>query len=204
MKVSLKLLGIVGMLGLILFSSEKKVHSTILGSEKSPGHELELIHTFIQKKANKGFYNFHKVAETILVESKKHQIDPLLVVAIIYTESSFRPSIISRVGAVGLMQVLPSTAKSMLRHAHINYKKYLLDPVKNIEIGLQYLNHLIKRFNGDSHLFLTAYNAGPTRVSILKKNRSKLLKQYGYAKKVLKEYTSLQTLRVLNQIPSEI
>lgn len=86
----------------------------------------------------------------------RHSINPHLVAALIHVESSFNPKAVSRKGAVGLMQLLPATA----RRFGVKSKKDLFSPEKNIEAGIRYLSWLNKRFSGDVQKILAAYNAG--------------------------------------------
>ena len=86
----------------------------------------------------------------------RHSINPHLVAALIHVESSFNPKAVSRKGAVGLMQLLPDTA----RRFGLKAKKDLFVPEKNIEAGIRYLKWLNKRFSGDVEKILAAYNAG--------------------------------------------
>ncbi|HEX6898441.1 MAG TPA: lytic transglycosylase domain-containing protein [Thermoanaerobaculia bacterium] len=86
----------------------------------------------------------------------RHSINPHLVAALIHVESAFNPRAVSRKGAMGLMQLLPETA----RRFGLKSKKDLLNPEKNIEAGIRYLSWLNKRFSGDVQKILAAYNAG--------------------------------------------
>lgn len=89
--------------------------------------------------------------------AESHGVDGFLVAAIVEVESSFNPDAVSHRGAVGLMQVLPSTAR-------IANADSLKDPARNIESGTRYLRHLLELYEGDLELALAAYNAGPTNV----------------------------------------
>lgn len=96
----------------------------------------------------------------------RHRMDPYLVAAVINRESGFDPATVSEAGAVGLMQVLPSTAKALgssQRTAVPTNVNALSDPSVNIELGTLYLRQLLTRFD-DPRLALAAYNAGATRV----------------------------------------
>jgi soluble lytic murein transglycosylase len=92
-------------------------------------------------------------------------IDPLLVSAVVREESSYNPLARSRVGARGLMQLMPETARPMARVRGLAFQEgeLLDDPAANIELGSAYLGGLVRDF-GDARLAVAAYNAGPTRV----------------------------------------
>ena len=92
-------------------------------------------------------------------------IDPLLVAAVVREESSFYPQARSRVGARGLMQLMPDTARPMAqaRRLPFNNGDLLDDPAANLNMGSGYLSGLLREF-GDARLAAAAYNAGPTRV----------------------------------------
>ena len=86
----------------------------------------------------------------------RHSINPHLVAALIHVESAFNPRAVSPMGAYGLMQLLPETA----RRFGLTRKKDLFDPKKNLEAGVRYLKWLAVRFDGDTQKILAAYNAG--------------------------------------------
>lgn len=90
-------------------------------------------------------------------------LDPYLVAAVVNVESGFRPDVVSSAGAVGLMQVKPSTAAAVARAAGIGGRmdtRALSDPDTNLRIGTRYLAELVARYDGDTALALAAYNAG--------------------------------------------
>lgn len=85
--------------------------------------------------------------------AERHKVDPALVQAVISTESGWNPRAVSNKGAVGLMQLIPETAK---RFGGGN----LFDPAQNVEAGTTYLRALLDRYDGDLTKSLAAYNAG--------------------------------------------
>ena len=90
-------------------------------------------------------------------EARRRGVDPLLVEAVLQNESSFNPTARSKAGALGLMQLMPDTAKMMgVGDA--------LDPVQNIAGGAAYLAKQLDRFQGNIEMALAAYNAGPEAV----------------------------------------
>ncbi len=93
----------------------------------------------------------------ILLVAERHDVDPLLVAAIVQAESSFDTLAVSPKGALGLMQMMPETAEQLgLRNVY--------DPGQNLDAGASYLDYLLRRFDGDLVLALAAYNAGPGKV----------------------------------------
>ena len=94
--------------------------------------------------------------------TSKYKINSYLVAAIIRTESHFRPHAVSSAGAIGLMQIMPTTGEWIAGKIGIEgfTTSDLSDPATNIRLGTWYLHYLIDRF-GDTSTALIAYNAGP-------------------------------------------
>ena len=101
---------------------------------------------------------------TILKWSKQRQLNPLLVTSLIRQESRFEPEIESSAGALGLMQVIPPTAKGVAQNIGLtNYS--LAKPEDNVNIGTYYLDFTHKKYNNNSALAVASYNAGPNAVA---------------------------------------
>ncbi len=118
--------------------------------------EPTLLRDLALKRRPRLAFNESLAEYDLLIEqaARQHQVSPVLVKAVIQAESGFDSAAISRRGAVGLMQVLPSTARSLGIHD-------LKDPQKNIQAGVKYLKFLLKLFNDDERLAIAAYNCGP-------------------------------------------
>jgi soluble lytic murein transglycosylase-like protein len=106
------------------------------------------------------------VARTIAAEARRAGFSAAFVLAVIEVESSGDVYAISPKGALGLMQLLPETGRSVARDLEIEWKgsTTLFDPVTNVRLGVAYLERLRDRY-GNLSLALAAYNWGPTRVS---------------------------------------
>ena len=128
-----------------------------------------------------------KLAHLIYEESFQYEYDPELVLAVIVTESSFYNWSRSRVGAIGLMQIMPTTGFSLAKAGNINWmgNATLFDPYLNIKLGVKYLAMMHDQFN-DLEIALTAYNYGPTRVSEMLKQCERIPRDY--SQKVLSNY----------------
>lgn len=103
--------------------------------------------------------------EHVDVTAKETAISPHLLYAIARQESAFTPDARSSAGALGLMQLLPSTAKQTAHRSGMSFSTYdLLKPETNIALGGRYLGQLLNEFDGNRILAAAAYNAGPNRV----------------------------------------
>jgi soluble lytic murein transglycosylase-like protein len=117
---------------------------------------FELFASFHDERERQAVLTDVPFAGDIAKAADQHDVDSLLVAAVVEVESTFNPKAGSHKGAVGLMQLLPSTA-GMSRNR-------LLEPRTNLDAGSAYLAELIARFDGDLVLALAAYNAGPRHV----------------------------------------
>lgn len=102
----------------------------------------------------------------ILKEAHKNQIDPALIFAVTRQESAFVPHAKSSAGAMGLMQLIPSTAQMVARKNRITigHHSELLEPFTNIQLGSGYLKMMLENHKNNTVLATAAYNAGPGRV----------------------------------------
>ena len=115
-------------------------------------------------------YNYPIISVPNYVGGRKIP-NPALILSIIRQESEFDTSARSRVGAQGLMQLMPYTAKTVSKQAKVTYSKSKLtrDPEYNINLGSFYISGLLSNYNGSYPFATAAYNAGPKRVKYWKK-----------------------------------
>ena len=100
----------------------------------------------------------HAIGDVVERIAAEQEVSPALIHSVIKVESNYNPNAVSRKGAQGLMQLIPSTAQ---RYGVAN----VFDPVDNIQGGARYLKHLLELYNGDYALALAAYNAGEGAVA---------------------------------------
>ena len=122
----------------------------------------------------------------IVKTAYRYKVEPAIIKAIIMAESGFNPKAVSKVGARGLMQLMPRTARSL--GIEDSFK-----PAHNIDAGVRYFKYLLDKFDGEIKLALAAYNAGSENV-----------RKYGgvppfkatefYINKVLKYYEAYRTI----------
>ena len=115
-----------------------------------------LFHSFSDRFSNRSI-NKNKFSDLIANAAYKNGVEERLVHAVIQTESAYNSSAVSRAGAVGLMQLMPDTAR---RYGVLNRT----DPVQNVDGGTRYLKDLLGMFNYNLRLAVAAYNAGENAV----------------------------------------
>jgi soluble lytic murein transglycosylase-like protein len=111
--------------------------------------------------------------------ASRHNVDANLVRALVKVESNFNPNAVSRKGAMGLMQLMPQTARQL------NLKNPF-DPQENIDAGVRHLKQLLQSYGGDVRLSLAAYNAGSGAVA-----RSRGVPRYAETQNYVRRITSL-------------
>jgi soluble lytic murein transglycosylase len=103
---------------------------------------------------------------TLAPQAKRLALDLSWIYGLIRQESVFRPNAVSQVGAMGLMQVMPKTGKTVGAKIGLTLDnpRQLLDPETNLTVGSTYMSTLLQRFSGNEVLATAAYNAGEDRV----------------------------------------
>ncbi|MDC0612292.1 transglycosylase SLT domain-containing protein [Vibrio sp.] len=117
---------------------------------------------------------------------QKYNIDPVTLMSLARQESAMDRTAQSPVGARGLMQLMPDTAKYAARKYQLEYRQRsdLYDPEKNIELGTRYLDELLEKYDGNRILAFAAYNAGPRRVDYWLKQTSGQLDVYRFIESI--------------------
>jgi len=132
-------------------------------------------------------YDSSRYDKDIMRVSRRYNIDPHLIKAIIRTESDFNHRAVSKHGAQGLMQLMPETARDLNVFNPFN-------PRENIDGGTRYFRNLLDTFGGNVKLSLAAYNAGPRQVQQAN-GMPPIPETVRYVKKVLRQYRIYKTAR---------
>ena len=145
--------------------------------------------------------------EKAIQETSQYKLSPYLVLALMRQESAFNKKVVSSAQAIGLMQLLPTTATRVARSmgTKLPDQNDLKKPEVNIQLGVKYLSGLLDEFEGNIIFALASYNAGPNKVKQWLETRSHLLplefmesipykETRNYVKKVLRNYVIYKTL----------
>lgn len=136
-------------------------------------------------------YNQKLYGRHVIRIAKKYRIDPGLLWAVITIESGWNVDAVSNVGAMGLMQLMPETARMF-------GVKNPFNPLENIKGGARYLRYLLNLFNNNVTLTVAAYNAGHGRV-LKTKGVPKIKQTQEYVQLVMKEYNDFDQPRLFLQ-----
>lgn len=180
-----------------LFSSNQRYKKLIaLGNRYYTFQQLK--HSPFLKEWLKALFPLGYVAQ-ITVLAKKYNLEPALIFALIREESHFDPQAISSAGAIGLMQLMPFTAKDVAKRKKISLQDKDLDNISlNLELGIAYLAWELNRFQKEKIYALAAYNGGGGNVRKWQKQQQKdldywveaipFLETKNYIKKVIRSY----------------
>lgn len=151
-----------------------------------------------------------KYSEYVYKYSDEYDVDPILIFSIIKAESNFNPNVVSSSNAMGLMQLMDTTAEEIAKKLEINFEKgmSLYNPELNIRLGTKYFSNLMKEYNNNYLLALTAYNAGIGNVQkwieqgIIKEDGSDIenipfKETNNYVRKIVRDY------KIYNELYSE-
>jgi soluble lytic murein transglycosylase-like protein len=154
----------------------------VSGAVTAPGDErlIERERELVVASFAREFDIPQKLASEIHAAALVADIAPRMAFGLVKAESSFRTKVVSPVGAVGLTQLMPSTARWLVPGTS---RRDLMEPGTNLRVGFTYLRKLIDDFDGDENLALLAYNRGPGTVSRLLARGAD--PDNGYADKVL-------------------
>lgn len=140
------------------FSPKVEQNATFAAYLKE-AEKKEEIHPIRQPDSKRNSVRYEKgsIKEMLVETAEKYGVNSDLVLALAYAESGYRPDVVSHAGAVGVMQLMPETAKSLGVSDSFDAKQ-------NIDGGVRYLKQMLNMFGGDTSLALAAYNAGPGAV----------------------------------------
>lgn len=153
--------------------------------------------------ASKAHGPHHKVSQTIIDEAHRYGFDPVFLMSIIQTESSFNPKARGTSGEIGLMQILPTTAEWISKKNGIPWRgaESLNNPVLNIRLGAAYLAYLRDRFDLHARLYIAAYNMGQGNVDHA---QSRNIWPRDYPGAVMRNYVDFYASLKEKQVPAPV
>ena len=128
----------------------------------------DMLQTFDGDTAPVWFYSYPAgYSQIIKSYTEKYQLDPFILYSLILQESRYKPDAVSNAGALGIMQIMPSTASRVAKSIDLApfTAQVLMDPQINLGIGTWYFKQLMMKYNGNYILSLAAYNAGEKSVN---------------------------------------
>jgi hypothetical protein len=132
-------------------------HADVVQAVRSQPTSFQLFRSMNPREERLALLSGIPYASAIERAASRYSLDELLIAAVIEVESAFNAEAVSPAGALGLMQVMPSTAA-------LYTSKDPLSPTVNVDLGARYLRSMLEAFDGDLELALAAYNAGPGNV----------------------------------------
>ena len=162
----------------------KAINQTLLNQKLT----LEQIESYIHAANPK--LDQKKLAQAIINVSRKYNYDPIFLLAIIKTESSFNPNAVGTSGEIGLMQIKPSTAEWIAKKKNFIWvnRDELFNPDYNIHLGALYFKYLKKSLKSKASDYISAYNMGPAN---LRRLPAELTKAPAYFERFIKNYISI-------------
>ncbi len=162
---------------------------------KSPAARLEndpelanYIHFYLEENAEQ--LVSHEIVKTLLEESKLNHYDPVFLLAVIKTESQFKPRAIGNAGEIGLMQIKPDTAEWICKKKGLKWKgkEFLKNPHYNIQVGSLYFKYLKNSLKSKAASYIAAYNTRPNNLSRMPASK---IQNHPYFEKVYGNYLSI-------------
>lgn len=191
-----------------IFPEIKKINELAFEYESITWRDKEKLHSVLRSRLNKALPENYKtraskISREIINQSQQHKINPLLVMAFIQTESSFKPEAIGPVGEIGLMQLRYRTAQYIAEKYNLKLKneKELKNPITNIRFGVAYLAYLKDKYGEAPHYMVPAYNVGPTKLQ-QKLNENKIPQEYAF--KIVKNYNLFARIIKQESAPKKV
>lgn len=182
--------GTVGILSLGAMPVPVPQPEPVATAAPAPADPVQVVASALTECANRlPKWQRWSIARVIHQESEQHGYDPLFITALVQVESGCEPS--ARGGdAIGLTQLLPSTARSVARRAGLPWggSHTLVDPETNLQIGVRYLRELEEMLD-DPYRAVAAYNMGPAPVLRMSSQRAQ---RVSYVRKVMARYEQLR------------